>query len=629
MHHFLSQLKPKHKYFTIISYDLLIISSAFLLSFILRFNQFDPDIFRSSNFLIVFIITITVQFLSFYFNGLYKGIWRFSSTPDLICIIKGSFFALILTILSIFLFNRLQEIPRSIFIIDWLLLVVGLGSGRFIYRIWTDATQRPNSKECQHRVLIVGAEHSGFQLAKEILSNKKASMKIVGFIDNNLSMKKRTINGIEILGPISGIKTLSEKYEISHIFIAIPDANSETIRDILRQTQDLSLVVKTLPRLDNLLQDKPGLAQLRNINTDDLLGRDSVKLDLETVQELIFNKKILVTGAGGSIGSELCKQIARQKPSAILAFETTELFLYELELSLNKEFPKIPVIPLIADVRDIKQVKSILKRYRPDVIFHAAAYKHVPMMEKNPLEAIKTNILGTKNLVESALEFQVNRFVLISTDKAVNPTNIMGASKRIAEIICQNQSNAETKFMTVRFGNVLGSSGSVIPLFKKQIEAGGPITVTHPEITRYFMSIPEAAQLVIQAGALGDGSEIFVLEMGVPVKIIDLAKELVILSGLKLNKDIQVEFTGLRPGEKLYEELFSNMEETIPTSHNKIKMAKARKANIKFHEDLNTIVNFDKSVTKKEIYLKIKDMVPEFDFKEDVTFFDNDDIKHH
>lgn len=621
-------LRPRQKTLIVMCYDIAIIVFAYFFSYSLRFSTILPDVFYSQEFYPPFLISLVVQFASFYLGGVYRAIWRFSSTPDLIRIIKSVTMAVMASLIAIFLWNRLENVPRSTFIINWLLLVTGLGGGRFSYRIFRDYMKNQSLKKENHytNVLIVGAGAGGEKLFREIRENPNLQLNVVGFLDDDPGKINKSLHGKKVLGKISQISEMAEKHAVKKTFIAIPSANSVTMRTIVDHCKDTGLDIKTLPKMSDILFGKVDFSLLRNVGPEDLLGRESINLNLETVEDLIGNKVIMVTGAGGSIGSELCRQILKLKPKKLVLFEQTEYFLYELENDLRANFPEADFVSIIGDVRNKQQVQNVIASMKPQVLFHAAAYKHVPMMEKNPFEAIRTNIFGTKNVAEAALHYKIEKFVLISTDKAINPTNIMGTTKSVAEQICQRLSqNQTTKFMTVRFGNVLGSSGSVVPLFKKQIENGGPVTVTHPEIKRYFMSIPEATQLVIQAAALGKGGEVFVLEMGNPVKIVDLAKEMITLAGFKLDQEIKIEFTGLRPGEKLFEELFFDDEHTIPTSHEKVRIAKSRKC----HPDLDKLILYLTELPEnspKNIFVEIlKTIVPEFKTKEE----EREDLHQH
>lgn len=607
----------------IATYDLFVILTTFIISFNIRFSQLNPDIFSSENFSFVVFVGVLPQFITIFLSRIHQGVWRFTGTNDLIRIIKASTFAIASSIITLFIVTRLESIPRTIFIINWMLLILGLGGGRFLYRMWHDSKQAKDSKLSENRVLIIGAGVGGAQIAKQMQQTSSLNIKIIGFIDDDKKKRGRSIHGVNVLGNVQDIPNIIENTNITQALIAIPSATGVQIRKIIETCKNFDIEIKTLPRIRDILDGKVELSQLRKVTPEDLLGRESINIDSTVVSNMIKDKTVLITGAGGSIGREICRQILTHSPKHIIAYELTELFIYELEkyLESKKEEDSPTVITyIVGDVRNKKQLENAIKSYRPDVIFHTAAYKHVPIMEENPLEAIKTNVRGTQLTVDLAEKYQVERFVLISTDKAINPTNIMGTSKRIAEMLCiEKQKESKTKYMIVRFGNVLGSSGSVIPLFKKQIEAGGPVTVTHQDITRYFMSIPEATQLVIQAGALGTGGEIFVLKMGSPVKILKLAEHMITLSGLKPYEDIEINFTGLRPGEKLYEELFSNVENMQETLHPKIYIAKAVHQTDSFQSKINFLLTLPEGTEKSIIQSCLREIVTEYSPDQNAT----------
>lgn len=610
----ISLLQPWQKTAIVIATDIAIATFALYGSFFIKMGDLSFPAFELKSFHITLILMITLQAISFYKMGLYKGIWRYSSTQDLIRLIKGATLAVVFSFIGSFFYNRLNNISRSVFFIDWLLLIISLGGTRFAYRIWRDHNAKTNNNHRTDKIIIVGAGDGGEKLYREIQHSPTFDSSVVAFIDDDLGKRNKSIHGIQIMGGISDIAQVVKKTSANKIFIAIPSATNKEFRRIIKECENTKLEIKTLPSLKDILQESEKLTELRDVKPEDLLGRDEIKLDRKNLGLMIKDKVVLVTGAGGSIGSELCRQIALFKPKTLVLFEISEYFLYELEMQLNELFPELNIISTIGDVRSSQSVENIFNKTNPSIVFHAAAYKHVPMMEKNPLEAVNTNIIGTKTVCESSLKYNVDRFVLISTDKAVNPTNIMGATKRIAEMTTQRSQDKSkhTKFMVVRFGNVLGSSGSVIPLFKKQIKKGGPITVTHPEITRYFMSIPEASQLVMQAGSIGSGGEIFVLDMGEPFKITHLAKQLITLAGLRVNEDIEIKFTGLRAGEKLYEELLADQESTLTTCHPKVKIAKAREVSKETNKLINELVQLPPNTEVRTIIERLQNIVPEY-----------------
>ncbi|MCB9062396.1 MAG: polysaccharide biosynthesis protein [Halobacteriovoraceae bacterium] len=625
----LSTLKLWQKKIVISIYDAGIVLISYFLSFSIRFGELVPDIFTFKFFPYYTIVHFITCLSCLYFNGLYRGIWRFSSTPDLIRVIKGALSGTVMSMVLLFLFFRLEQIPRSFSIINFLLLVMGLGGGRFIYRLWHDSKTMKNKYHTSgvefEKVIIIGAGSGGEQLVREMIQNPNILLEPVGFIDDDLSKKGRTIRGIKVLGTSEIIPDLVEKQGVKQAFIAIPSASSSQIRNIVERFKGFNIEIKTLPRMKDIIHGRVEFSQLRRVGPEDLLGRESVDLDIQSLKSMISEKIVLITGAGGSIGRELCRQVCQLSPKFLIALDQTELFIYELEQELIEAFPSQNIIYKIADVRNLEKMESIFLNYTPNVVFHAAAYKHVPIMEFNPLESIQTNIYGTKIVASLSRKYDIEKFVLVSTDKAINPTNVMGTTKRIAEMVCLDLQNDsfKTKFMIVRFGNVLGSSGSVIPLFKKQIEKGGPITVTHKEIKRYFMSIPEATQLVIQAGALGEGGEIFVLKMGDPVKIYDLAKQMILLSGLKLGEDIDIEITGIRPGEKLFEELFYDSENTKSTEHPKILISKTSVLSDNFKAKLDYLLNLPPNTSVEDVKKSLKEVVEEYSPSEPVGNIEN------
>ena len=609
---FIYQLSLSKKRFIVFLYDALIALISFPLAIAIRYSSFDVSDYKLPLFYKIVLALFLIKIGIFLIMKLSRGIWRFSSTPDLLLILKAVTLAAFVSLIVLFLWMRLENIPRSSLVIDWFLTVFFLGGGRFSYRIWKEGRRVKTNLE---KTIIIGAGTEGEQLVREIKSNTNTNIFIVGILDDNKERHGRTIHSIPILGEVKDLPLIATQQDVTNVIIALHHVSAKTIRDIVNICHDNSLKVKTLPSLTDIVDGKVYISALRPINLEDLLGRSPVNLDMEAIGKLIRDKIILVTGAGGSIGNELCNQILKFHPKKLILFEICEYFIYNTEQTLSESFPDANVIPVVGDVRDKSRVYDTISKYAPDIVFHAAAYKHVPMMELNPGEAVKTNVVGTRILAEACSDLQVPRFVMISTDKAVNPTNIMGTTKKIAEMIClKEHQKGHTSFTILRFGNVLGSTGSVIPRFKQQILNGGPVTVTHPDITRYFMSIPEAAQLVLQAGTLGNGGEIFVLEMGNPVKIVDLARDLIKLSGYEPDKDIEIRFTGLRPGEKLFEELLADNENTLPTKHAMVRVAKARDNDIDFEAQLDGLLDLDQ--TQETIKENLKKLVPEYSFKE-------------
>jgi FlaA1/EpsC-like NDP-sugar epimerase len=510
--------------------------------------------------------------------GLFHGLWRYSSARDLIALVKAALvstaiFALLVT------FVGPHGLPRAVIVMDFVGSVVIVGGVRFTVRALREiAVQVAQGGDgTKRKVLVVGAGDAGEMLMREITRVYAQKYVPVGFVDDNRQKLSERIHGVPVLGPIAKVPEIVAEHGVDEIVIAIPSLPGKEMRRIVELCSATGARIRTLPGMDRLIDGRVTVSQLQNVKIDDLLGREPVQLDTELISEFVRSKVVLVTGAGGSIGSELCHQIARFGPAKIVLVEQAENNLFHVHRSLGREMPDVHVVPVIADICDSKRLEHVFRAERPQVVFHAAAHKHVPMMEENPGEAIKNNVFGTKKVADLSVAFGVEKFVMVSTDKAVNPTSVMGVSKRTAEIYVQALSQrSDTHFITVRFGNVLGSAGSVIPIFQEQIAAGGPVTVTHPEMKRYFMTIPEACQLILQAGAMGEGGEIFVLDMGEPVKIVDLARDLIRLSGLVPGEDIEIKFTGIRPGEKLFEELATDDENADKTKHPKIFVGKFR-----------------------------------------------------
>ncbi len=542
---------------------------AYLTRYNFSFNSVDSQlIFQSLLFVLV------AQGGILWITGLYKGLWRFASIPDLWNITRAAILGVLAVGLALFLFNRLEGVPRSVLLYYPIYLVIFLGAPRLFYRMWKDHGLDWRQTPGQKRVLIVGAGRAGEMLVRDM--STAGEYQPVGFLDDNRRLKGSKVRGLPVLGSINDLPDLCQSLSVDIIIIAMPSATNAQMQRVVGFCEQVGLPFRTLPRMQDLVSGQSTIRELREVSIDDLLGRDPVSLDWQTISEGLIGKTVMVTGGGGSIGSELCRQIARLGPAAMVLMEQSEFNLYTIENELRHDFPNLAFHACLGDVCDYVAVDRITMTYQPDIIFHAAAYKHVPMLEHQAREAVRNNVLGTKLMAQAADKYGCHTFVMISTDKAVNPANVMGASKRISEIYCQTlNKRSETHFITVRFGNVLGSAGSVVPLFQKQIETGGPVTVTHPSITRYFMTIPEAAQLILQAAVMSEGGEIFVLDMGKPVKISYLAEQMIRLSGKVPGEDIIIEFTGLRPGEKLYEELFYSQEDLVQTRHEKIQLARS------------------------------------------------------
>ncbi len=562
-----------HKRFFVIFSDTVLILLSYGSAYLLRFNFAVPEVYYE-RWLESLPVLILIRILCFYFFGLYSGVWRYASMNDLTKVLKAITLSSFLFVTYITLRYRLIDFSRSVFVIDWFILITFVGGSRFLYRLSREFYTVKG--EGKRRVLIIGAGDAGEMLLREIKQNPNMTFDPIGFLDDNPEKRGRRIHNVPVMGRIDELERIVSKKDIQEIVIAIPSLTGKEMRRIVDECKKTGVLCKTVPAVSDILNGKIHVSQIREIRIEDLLGRDHIELNRKEIMEYLSDKKVLVTGAGGSIGAELCRQILKINPKQLILFERVENELYYLEMELSESFTKGPYVSILGDILDLKRLEGVIRTYCPEVVFHAAAYKHVPMMEANPLEAIKNNILGTRNVAETSAKWGVEKFVMISTDKAVKPINVMGASKRIAELICQGMNqNQKTKYVTVRFGNVLNSAGSVIPLFKDQIARGGPLTVTHPETTRYFMSIPEATQLVLQAGAMGRGGEIYVLDMGEPIRINDLAMDMVRLMGLKIGEDIEIVYSGLRPGEKIHEELVTDEEEVASTPHEKIMMVKS------------------------------------------------------
>ncbi len=553
------------------AFDVCAAGGAWLLAFWLRFNFETPSEFQGVA-VGALLWVLPLFAVLFYFFGLYQGLWRFASITDLQHLLSAVFVGALLASTVVVIF-KVPLIPRSVLVLHPLLLAIIMGGTRFAYRSWKEHRLYGPAKLRGQPVLIIGAGEAADSLLREI--HRNGQWYAVAIVDDNSGRTGRRLRGLPIMSPIESIGPIAENLGAKHAIIAMPNARPAQRRRAAELASAAGLAVLTVPSYDDLLSGRLSVSSIRNVELEDLLGREAVSLDDNGMHDLLGGNVVLVTGAGGSIGSELCRQIARFKPSRLVLVDASEYALYSIGEELSVSHPSLQCQSWAADVRDKERVEEIFAQEQPVVVFHAAAYKHVPLMEGvNAWQAVRTNALGTLTVARAALEVQARKFVLISTDKAVNPTNVMGATKRLAERLCLAVNNmGVTRFVIVRFGNVLGSNGSVIPKFREQIARGGPVTVTHPDIVRYFMTIPEAAQLLLQAGLMGQGGEIFVLEMGDPVRIVDLARDMIRLSGFS-EDEVKIEFTGLRPGEKLYEELLADDEATQQTPHPKLRIAR-------------------------------------------------------
>jgi len=561
--------------FLVFAFDLAAVLVAWIGAFVLRFNLEWPRAFHAEIFYGALILMV-VQLAACRWAGLYRGMWSFASLPDLRRLIRAVGVSVI-AVLALAVFDGpWLLIPRSIVLLYPLLLLMIMAGGRVAWRLWREARLAPVSDAERKPVVIVGAGTAGAMLLRELA--RSPDWKVVALVDDDRHKRGLELSGCRVEGATADLPDILQRYGARHVILAMPSASAEALQAVTRLATEAGAALFTIPGLAELMSGRVAINMMRPVRIEDLLGRESVRIDNDNVRDMLTGKRILVTGAGGSIGSELCRQLSRFEPACIILLETSELALYMIEQWFGEHRPEVPIVRLAGDVKDESRMAQVFAEHRPQVVFHAAAYKHVPLMEVgNAWQAVRNNVLGTLVVARAARDAGADRFVLISTDKAVNPTNVMGATKRIAEMVCEVLQNGPgtTRFHIVRFGNVLGSTGSVIPKFQAQIAHGGPVTVTHPEINRYFMSIPEAAQLVLQAAAMGQGGEIFVLDMGAPVKIVDLARNMIRLSGFT-EDEIHIEFTGLRPGEKLYEELLADAEETLPTPHEKLRIARSR-----------------------------------------------------
>ena len=595
-------------------HDLLWVPAAILLAFWLRFNLADIPISYVDAFQHLIVVSLPVQAITFWYFGLYRGIWRFASLPDLLRIFKAVLLGTIISFIIVFVWQRLEHMPRSVLVLYPVILMLGLAAPRLLYR-WLKDHHLNLSRHDRKRALLIGAGQAGELLVRDLL--KSSPYEAIGFLDDTDRRQGQEIHGVRVIGHLDDIEKVIDKQDVEIVLLCMPSTSHRIIQPIVDSCQKHNITCRTLPSVADLADGKVEVSRLREVQIEDLLGRDTIDLDNSNIHHLLTDRCVLVTGAGGSIGSELCRQIMQHHPAQLLLLDHGEFNLYSIDGELQRLFPDSTskLEALLGDIRDIERMAWLFEQFQPDVVFNAAAYKHVPLVEQNPAEGIKTNVLGTCQLADLAVKYDVKKFIQISTDKAVNPTNVMGASKRSAEIYCQNLNlrSDHTAFITTRFGNVLGSAGSVVPLFRKQIEAGGPLTVTHPDITRYFMTIPEATSLILQAGSMGEGGEIFVLDMGDPVKIVDLAKQMIRLTGLEPGQDIEIKFTGLRPGEKLYEELFHDAESLVTTSHPKIMLSGSRKVN---WSDIQQVVEGLRIASgKRDIQLlhqTLQQLVPEF-----------------
>ena len=617
--------------------DILLIGLAFYLSCLLRFD-FDIPQIHAAALKDVFPLVMLIKPVVFYNFDFYRGMWRYTSLTDLFNIFKATASSSLIIMGTILFVNRFENIPRSVFLIDWLLTGIFVAGFRIGIRLYFEYSTGARITEIirnslrgvflrrkagpTKKMLIIGAGNCGEKILREIQSDARLGYHVLGFLDDNPAKIGMKIHGVTVLNTVAVLDDIVTRENVEEIIIAVPSATAEQMRKIVQHCEDSGVKYRTVPGYAELLNGRISISAVREVAYQDLLGRETVNLDMEQIGAYLRRQTIIITGAGGSIGSELSRQVCRFNPARLILFERAETSLYEIDLELRDVFrgTDIDIVAVLGDIQDRRQLEAVFKKYAPGVVFHAAAYKHVPILEAHPWKAVKNNIFGTQNLVEISLKFKVERFVFVSTDKAVRPANVMGASKRIAEILLQSQNGPEqvgTQFKIVRFGNVIGSAGSVIPLFKKQIARGGPVTVTHPEVTRYFMTIPEACQLILQAGGInshhGGSAEVYILKMGTPVKIVDMARDLIRLSGFRPDVDIQIQFTGLRPGEKLYEELMSEGEGLVPTAHTKIMVLNGHESDLSvLNEKIIQLMSLAENQENEKIRTVLKEIVPEF-----------------
>jgi FlaA1/EpsC-like NDP-sugar epimerase len=585
------------------------------LAFFLRFNFKSIPQSELDNFPLIYSVLLSVRLFAFIISKIYKGVVRYTGARDatriFVIILLSSFFLFIINIFTRQILLGYYLIPHSVIIIDALVTIFIMVSSRLAIKAIYFENKNPEKQKTQ--VIIYGAGESGIITKRTLDRDAAVRYKVVGFIDDDEKKKGRSLEGVFVY-PTSKLGDLVKDNDVESVIISIQNLPPDKKNTIIDECLQYGVKVLNVPPVAKWINGELSFNQIKSINIEELLEREPIKLDNALINEQLNNKTILITGAAGSIGAELARQCAKFNPSLLVLLDQAESPLHELELEFNENGVTCKHEVVIGDVRNADRLRNVFNTFKPNIVFHAAAYKHVPMMENNPSESILTNILGTKTVADLAVEFNVEKFVMISTDKAVNPTNVMGASKRIAEIYTQSLGKtSKTKFITTRFGNVLGSNGSVIPRFKKQIEQGGPITITHPDITRFFMTIPEACQLVLEAGCMGKGGEIFVFDMGQSVKIVDLARKMIKLSGLKEGTDIKIIYTGLRPGEKLFEELLATSENTLPTHHQQILVGKVREYEFAdVTQFINELILLFNTQDNKRIVSKMKDIVPEF-----------------
>ena len=624
-----AELVLRHRLITNLVIHNVLFTIALLMAYLVRFDAGWPgeglqEEWFYTNFLPSLPFFLVVKSLIFSRMRLFRGWWQYASLRDVASILIASWMFLLVAVVVVVVFVSIPQwlgrrvvfgYSRGVLVLDFMATVFVVCVARLGVRLYHEE-MRPVSSEGVRRVLVIGAGNAAENLLREIHRMRVERYRVIGLVDDDPTKKGIFIHGVPVLGTTDDIKDICEEEKVDEILIAVPSATQKELRRIIEMCRGTKLQFQTLPSMDDLIGGRVTVSQIRKVEIEDLLGREAVELDSEAVGRFVNERRVLISGAGGSIGAEMCRQACVFAPAELILVEQAENNLFEITNELRRSFPDIKISPTICDIYDRQRVMAVFRSDRPEVVIHAAAHKHVPLMEQNACEAVKNNIFGTKNMADASCEYGVDEFVLISTDKAVNPSSIMGCTKRVAEIYTQALNGREgwkTQFKSVRFGNVLGSAGSVVPVFERQIREGGPVTVTHPEMTRYFMTIPEAAQLVLQAAANGQGGQIFLLDMGEPVKIVDLARDMITLSGLRVGEDVDITFTGVRPGEKLFEELRTEGEDLAPTVHPKVKIWKQRPIEWgRIQESLKELQALVNSLSRQEIVLVLRKLVSEF-----------------